>query len=147
MVMRVGCVLLMCVSLVGCQTMGAIKESGGNHPVAYLGVQAATQVAAYQYAKKMDEKDYKNVEAVIEALSAVSSDPTVYDWEAGRMLITVKVPQPYVMGALLIYGIVESELSPRIEQGNVTVEVAHKYIQMAIIGIKSGLAQARAERG
>lgn len=145
--MRMGCVLLMCVSLVGCQTMGAIKESGGNHPVAYLAVQASMQMAAYQYAQKMDEEDYKNVETIIEALSVVSSDPTVYDWEAGRMLISVKVPQPYTMGALLIYGIVESELSPRIEEGSVTVEVAYKYIQMATIGIKSGLAQARAERG
>lgn len=144
--MRMACVLLLCLSVFGCGTINAIKESGGNHPVAYLGVQAATQAATYEWAKRVD--DLAKVEVIRQAIGKIQSqdDPTVLDWERGRVMIATQIKPPYTAGALLIYGILETELSPLVDEGGVTVEMVNKYVNAAYIGVSSGLAQVYAER-
>lgn len=147
--MRITGVLFLCLTLLtGCTTVESIKESGGDHPVAYLGVQTAVQIASYELAKSLKDKQWDKLNGLLEGVQSVQSEGgVIMDWDKGRDIIAEKVPMPYTSGALLVYGILETELRDKVEQGGITTDVAEKYIQATVIGIKSGFAQARAERG
>lgn len=142
--MRMAMVGLLMASLAlplhGCQSQ---PHGEFDHVLAQSVMTASTQAAVYAITKDNPEL-VQTWDTVLQALDEVQA-PTDEYWEIGREMIINRVHPAYAAGALLIYGVAETQLKHRfpIIDNVVDNEEFLRYIDAVKIGVKTGMLLAK----
>ena len=138
---------LMCASLAlplqGCQTGPGEEPSDFSHAFAQSALVASTQTGVYAITKDNPEL-IQTWNQVIRALDGIQV-PTEEYWQLGREMIAAEVHPAYASGALLIYGVAETQLKGRFPTIDTDFDSEEflRYIDAAKIGIKTGMLLAQ----